>query len=118
MLSTPSSKWDTARLDEVMSIFKAQTNAKGDRYHIIELPTPPLYFNWLVYPIRRSYTNALTVNGRILVPIYQSKTDDIAIRRYEDHAKGYQIIPIDCSVGINGGGAIHCMTREVPIIQS
>ncbi len=118
MIATPSSKWDTARLDEVMRIFKSETNAKGDAYHIIELPTPPLFFNWLVYPIRRSYTNALTVNGRILVPIYQSKSDEIAIRRYEEHAKGYEIIPLDCATMINGGGAIHCMTREVPIILS
>lgn len=117
MLATPSSKWDTARLDEVRHIFRTTTNAQGDPYHIIELPTPPLYFNWLVYPIRRSYTNSLTVNGRILVPIYRSKTDDIAIHRYETYAKRYEIIPIDCSVGINGGGAIHCMTREVPITQ-
>ncbi|MDX2076917.1 MAG: agmatine deiminase family protein [bacterium] len=115
MLSTPSSKWDTARLDEVGAIFRSQTNAKGEKYHIIEMPTPPLFFNWIVYPIRRSYTNALTVNGRILVPIYKSASDDTAIRLYEQYAKGYDIIPLDCSVMINGGGAIHCMTREVPI---
>jgi agmatine deiminase len=118
MVSTPSSRWDDARLSAVMQIFRSETNANGEKYHIIEMPTPPLFFNWLVYPIRRSYTNALTVNGRILVPIYKSNSDDIAIRRYEAHATDYDIIPIDCSVGINGGGAIHCMTREVPADRS
>jgi agmatine deiminase len=117
MISTPSSKWDKARLDMVLAQFKSETNARGEKYQIIEMPTPPLYFNWIVYPIRRSYTNALTVNGRILVPIYKSAHDEVAIRRYEEHANGYQIIPIDCSIGINGGGAIHCMTREVPAMR-
>jgi len=117
MISIPSSPWDKARLDIFMAQFKSETSAKGNSYHIIEMPTPPLYFNWIVYPIRRSYTNALTVNGRILVPIYKSNSDDSAIRRYEEYAKNYEIIPIDCSIGINGGGAIHCMTREVPKIR-
>jgi agmatine deiminase len=95
-------------------LFQRATNAQGDRYHVVELPTPPLYLNQFTYTIRRSYTNALTVNGRVLVPTYGIADDEIALRRYQDHLPDYEIIPIDSAQGILGGGAVHCMTKEVP----
>lgn len=103
-------------LRKVKRLFERETNAKGNPYNIVELPTPSLYLNWFNYTIRRGYTNALTVNKQIMVPVYGIKTDDIALRLYEDNMPGYRVIPIDATVGINGGGAVHCMTKEVPVV--
>ncbi|QPC83263.1 agmatine deiminase family protein [Phototrophicus methaneseepsis] len=101
-------------LNKVKRLFERETNAQGMPYQVIELPTPPLYLNWVTYTIRRAYTNALTVNGRVLVPVYGIPEDDIALRTYEAAMPGFEIIPIESAVGINGGGAVHCMTKEVP----
>jgi len=104
-------------LRKVKRLFERETNAKGDAYNIVELPTPPLYANWLTYSIRRGYTNALTVNKQVLVPVFGIAQDDIALRLYDEHMPDdYTIIPIDSTVGINGGGAVHCMTKEVPFV--
>jgi len=92
-----------------------ETNANGDHYNLIELPTPPLYINWLMHTVRRTYTNALTVNNHILVPIYNIPEDDIALRLYADALPDKTIIPIDSSRGINGLGAVHCMSKEIPV---
>jgi agmatine deiminase len=94
-------------------IFEKQTNAAGERYRIFELPTPPLYLNWFCYPVWRSYTNALTVNGRVLVPVYGLREDAEALAVYRAAMPDYSIIPIDCSVSANGGGAVHCLTKEI-----
>ncbi|MAU09796.1 MAG: hypothetical protein CL607_08250 [Anaerolineaceae bacterium] len=101
-------------LNKAKRQFERETNAQGQPYNVIELPTPELYLNWVTYSIRRAYTNALTVNGRVLVPVFGIPQDDIALRTYETHLPDYDIIPIDSAVGINGGGAVHCMTKEVP----
>lgn len=101
-------------LNKVRRQFERETNAQGQPYNVIELPTPPLYLNWGTYTIRRAYTNAFTVNRRVMVPVYGIPQDDIALRTYETHMPGYEIIPIESAVGINGGGAVHCMTKEVP----
>jgi len=95
--------------------FERETNAAGQPYQVIELPTPGLYLNWITYTIRRGYTNALTVNGRVLVPTFGLPEDDVALRTYEQAMPDHEIIPIDSRVGINGGGAVHCMTKEVPL---
>lgn len=108
---------NTAYTDELLTtaeIFRKSTNAKGQPYHILKLPTPPLYRNWFFYPIRRSYTNSLTINGRVLVPVYDLKTDEQALRTYEQAMPNHQIIPIHCKIGINGGGSVHCLTKEIP----
>jgi agmatine/peptidylarginine deiminase len=114
LVSAPTTRSGAKELQETTDIFRRETNAKGDHYRVFHLPTPPLYFNWLIYPIRRSYTNALTINGRVLVPVYGIHTDDEALRLYESVMPDHAIIPIDCKIGVNGGGAVHCMTKEAP----
>ena len=103
-------------LRKTKRLFERETNAAGERYQVIELPTPPLYLNWFTHQIRRAYTNALTINGRVLVPQFSIAQDDLALRIYEQHMPGYDIIPIDSTMGINGGGSVHCMTKEVPLV--
>ncbi len=98
-------------------LLDAQTSARGEHYTIHELPAAAPYFNWGVYPIWRSYTNALTVNGRVLVPVYGIEEDDEALNTYRRAMPEHEILPIDCKVGINGGGAVHCLTKEIPAVE-
>jgi len=105
---------NTERLAQAAETFRGERNARGIPYRVLELPFLPPYYNWAVYPIWRSYSNALTVNGRVLVPVYGEKADERAIAIYEDALPHYSIIPIDCRIAINGGGAVHCLTKEIP----
>jgi agmatine deiminase len=113
LLSAPHG-WSTGgRLQAALDLLRRETNAQGQRYQITLVPTLPLYYNWFFYPIRRSYTNALTVNGQLLIPVYGVKEDAEALAIYRQIAPEYELCPIDCKIGANGGGAVHCMTKEV-----
>lgn len=114
LISKAQSRSTNEALLKAKRVFERETNALGEKYEIIELPTPPLYLNWIFYSIRRAYTNALTVNGSVLVPIYKIPQDDLALKIYESAMPDYRIVPIDASKGANGGGAVHCMTKEIP----
>lgn len=114
LVSAATSMTTATALRKNQRLFLRERNAAGSQYKVLELPTPPLYLNWFAYTIRRSYTNALTVNGRVLVPVFGVPEDEQALRIYEQAMPGYTIVPIDSRVGINGGGAVHCMTKEVP----
>ena len=59
-------------------------------------------------------SHALTVNGRVLVPVFGVPTDGEALRVYRDAMPGHEVISIDCAAVVNGGGAVHCLTKEVP----
>lgn len=118
LVTEPGDSLNTDVLRQTADLFRGETNARGQRYQVIELPALPQYFNWGAFSIWRSYTNSLTVNGRVLVPVYGVKADEQALATYHEAMPEYEIIPIDCKIGINGGGAVHCMTKEVPAIRS
>jgi agmatine deiminase len=113
LISTPNVLYNSGQLRAAIDLFSRESNAAGEPYHIFQLPTPPLYINWFLYPIWRSYTNALTVNGRVLVPTFGIPEDERALAIYRQAMPNHEIIPIACAVGANGGGAVHCLTKEV-----
>lgn len=102
------------QLRSARHLLEDTTNARGEHYTIYELPALSMYFNWGVYPIWRTYTNSLTVNGRVLVPIYGVNEDEEALDIYRRAMPEHEVIGIDCKIGINGGGAVHCLTKEIP----
>ena len=114
LVSAPDVVYNGDRLQAAAELFRGETNAAGDPYRVFELPSPPLYLNWFVYPIWRSYTNALTVNGRVLVPVFGIEFDQRALEVYREAMPDYEIMPIKCAASVNGGGAVHCLTKEVP----
>ncbi|MBI1277932.1 MAG: hypothetical protein GC179_07370 [Anaerolineaceae bacterium] len=109
-----ASGFNRAALHQTAGIFRRSTNASGQPYRIFELPNPPLYLNWGIYPVWRTYTNSLTVNGRVLVPVFGIHSDNEALAVYRQAMPDFNIIPIDCAPGANGGGAVHCLTKEIP----
>nr|MBA3872704.1 agmatine deiminase family protein [Anaerolineae bacterium] len=113
VLVSKASGANRAALRETANIFQRNANASGQPYRIFELPNPPLYLNWGFYPVWRSYTNSLTVNGRVLVPVFGIPSDKQALAIYQKAMPDFDIIPIDCGPGANGGGAVHCLTKEV-----
>jgi agmatine deiminase len=116
LVSAPTIIPNGGRLARAAAILRGARNAAGERYRVLELPTPPPYLNWGVYPIWRSYTNALTVNGRVLVPTFGIDMDARALAIYRAAMPEYEIIPISCAAAANGGGGVHCLTHEVPAL--
>ncbi len=63
-----------------------------------------------------SHTNSLIVNKTVIVPTYVWGTDDDAIKVYEDNMPGYKVVGIATqNILVEGGGAIHCTTMQVPL---
>lgn len=64
----------------------------------------------------RSYTNALAVNGAVLVPAYGSKSKDfeLALEVFAEAYPGRAIEPIEASEIIELEGAVHCAAMTVP----
>ncbi len=58
------------------------------------------------------------VNKRILVPqYYRRDMEELNVRAidaYKESLPGFEIVPIDCLIIGNGGGAINCSSKEVP----
>ncbi len=99
----------------------------GNGYRFVNIPVPTLD-NGTYGTINcknfnsdaRNYINGLTVNKTFLMPIYSNDTsgnkagDLEAIEYMKKEMNGYKIYPIDVRALSPLGGAIHCVTMQIP----
>lgn len=101
-------------LKENYERLKKCTDLEGRPLQIIRLPMPePVYFEGERLPA--SYANFYIANSVVLVPIYRSSRDRIALDLLQECFPDRKVVGIDCSDLIWGLGAIHCITHEEPL---
>ena len=107
-----------ANLDYVLSNY---TTKWGTPFDVIRIPSPPE--QGYGYPDANgyylTYSNAVFVNNKVILPTYYEQYDTTAMRIWEDALPGYEIVGIDCDSGNNNiislSGAIHCITHTVGV---
>ncbi|MBU1369497.1 MAG: agmatine deiminase family protein [Bacteroidetes bacterium] len=109
---------DYAVVEENVDLLSGLYSHFGKPYEIIRIPAPPkadgsYATSW--DDEMRTYTNSLTINNTVIVPSYGlPECDQQAYAIYRDAMPGYKIIMVDAQMLTILGGAIHCITREVP----
>lgn len=90
----------------------------GRPFKVVRIPMPPSSTGQ--YPPNSSYftyTNSLFVNKTIIVPIYGFPQDTTALRIYRESLPGYRVVGINSSSMISAGGAIHCIGKEIGVLE-
>lgn len=59
-----------------------------------------------------SYANFIFLNGAVLVPVYNCKQDLEALRIFNKLFPERKVISVDCSLLIQEGGSLHCITKQ------
>lgn len=90
------------------------TNAEGQHYRLLPLPWPGPKFNDNDQRLPATYANFLIVNEAVLVPIYDSLSDEDALDVISQAFPGYEIFGIPCLSLIERGGSLHCITMQLP----
>ncbi|GGY70460.1 agmatine deiminase [Cellvibrio zantedeschiae] len=103
-----------AALKQMEAELKAMTNAEGQSYRLLALPWPGAKFNDSDERVPATYANFLIVNEAVLVPIYDSLSDEDALDVISQAFPGYEIFGIPCSSLIERGGSLHCITMQLP----
>ncbi|NJN26117.1 MAG: agmatine deiminase family protein [Cyclobacteriaceae bacterium] len=99
-----------ATMEAELKTFK-QLN--GAPYELIPLPmAEAVYFEGHRLPA--TYANFLIINGAVLVPTYQTKTDAQALKKLQKAFPDREIVGVDCSPLIKQHGSLHCVTMQYP----
>lgn len=110
-----------ANINYVLSNYN---NPWGDPYKIVRVPMPPSTggsyagtpFGDAYY---RTYSNMVIVNKTIIMPVYRTEYDTVAVRVIKENMPGYTIVTIDAdNTGANiisQSGVIHCITHTVGV---
>jgi agmatine deiminase len=64
--------------------------------------------------IPASYMNFLVTNTAVIVPVYGTKWDDMALKEMQPVFPGREIVGLRANHVISGGGSFHCITQQVP----
>lgn len=94
-------------------ILKEATDINGNPFELIKLPIPHMnYEDGTKAPV--SYTNFYIGNKVVLAPIFNDENDSAALEILKTCFTGREIVGIDCSDIVYGGGALHCITQQQP----
>ena len=68
---------------------------------------------------QRNYINGVFVNKTYIMPVQSNPTnliasDVAAITAFQQKMPGYNVVPIDAGLMFGTGGAIHCITMQIP----
>lgn len=82
---------------------------------VVELPLPDPVLNSSGEELPASYANYVLVNGAVLVPVFGQKTPDYwALGTLRECFPDREIVPIDCRLLLEEGGALHCISANQP----
>ena len=85
----------------------------GFRLNIVTLPMPePVMIDGVRFPA--SYANFYIGNSVVLVPVYDCKSDRIALDILNAWFPDRDVVGIDSKALVRGLGGIHCITHEQP----
>ena len=100
-------------LQSNLKLLKTMANERGKPLKVVELPMPPR----IEKGDRRlpaSYANFYIGNKVILLPVFNSRKDQLAIEILQSCFPTRKIVPIDCRELLWGLGAFHCLTQQQP----
>jgi agmatine/peptidylarginine deiminase len=102
-----------AALKAMEDELKAFKTHDGNPYQLIPLPMAEPVFDG-ADRLPATYANFLIINGAVLVPTYNTKTDAIALKQLSITFPERDIIGIDCSALIKQHGSLHCISMQYP----
>jgi agmatine deiminase len=104
-----------ALLQHNLQQLKAMRLIEGRSLNIIELPMPsPLSYEGQRLPC--SYANFYIANHAVIVPVFNCKQDETALRIIEQCFPGRQVVGIDSVDIIWGLGSFHCLSQQEPLV--
>jgi agmatine deiminase len=90
-------------------------DAQGRALEVIELPQPQeKKVDWQGRMLQASYVNFYLPNGGIVMPAFNDLNDEKARAVLADCFPGRDILQVDALDIVEGGGGIHCITRQEP----
>ncbi|MDR2579775.1 MAG: agmatine deiminase family protein [Fibromonadaceae bacterium] len=64
--------------------------------------------------VASSYMNFIFVNGGLIVPTYNCQNDFAALEYFKKVFPNREVLGMDCSVPIEEGGSLHCLSKQMP----
>jgi agmatine deiminase len=106
-------------LDQIASTLAAATDARGRKLEVVRVLGPGLYRNTTGEVSPASHMNFVIANGVVVVPVYNTPTQDAAIKALQCVFPDRKVVGLPSrgvmGYGTAGGGSFHCITQQEPL---
>ena len=103
-------------LNDIISQLESMTDAKGRQLDVVKIPSPNLVLDAEGEIMPASYLNFYISNDSVIIPIYGSANDQLAVQAIGKHFPNRKAIGLSAKHILLGGGAFHCITCHQPKI--
>ncbi|NMF57598.1 agmatine deiminase family protein [Pseudanabaena yagii] len=101
-------------LKDIASQLETMTDAKGRKIDVVRIPSPNLVLDDEDEIMPASYLNFYISNDSVIIPIYGSPNDELAVQAIAKHFPNRKAIGLSAKHILLGGGAFHCITCHQP----
>jgi len=101
-------------LDAIGKELAAMTDARGRRLDVVRIPSPGRVLDEDGEVMPASHVNFYIGNRTVVVPTYGTKFDEAAVAAITPLFPGRRVVGASARVILEGGGAFHCITQQVP----
>ena len=103
-------------LQDVRARLRGARDAAGRRLEIIDVPSCGAILSGDGALMPASYMNFFISNHAVIVPVYGSRSDHLAVDLIGGCFPDRRVVGIDARTLLEGGGAFHCITQQQPSI--
>ncbi len=105
---------DHAGLAANLAVLREAVDAKGHRLEVTPIAAPRSRARDGRRRLTLSYVNLYLANGAVIMPAFGDPADRAALRAVEAAFPDREVVQIDASDLVFGGGGIHCITQQEP----
>ncbi|MDF1586877.1 agmatine deiminase family protein [Marinimicrococcus flavescens] len=103
-----------AALQRNLEVLRAARDAKGRELEILPLPLPRRRPRDDGRRLTLSYANFYLANGGVVMPAFDDPADKVAYKAVAAAFPDREVVQIEASDLLHGGGGIHCITQQEP----
>jgi agmatine deiminase len=115
----PSGTQDPNRdtLITIIEDLKRAVDVKGHKLEVVTVPSPGFVEDNYGEVIPASFLNFYISNTSVIVPVYGTKFDDLAVESIAKLFPTRRTVGLPANHVITGGGSFHCITQQQPAIS-
>ena len=103
-------------LTQMQAQLRTFRTLQSEPFRLVPLPMAETVYDEAGCRLPATYANFLIINGAVLVPTYNTPTDNKALAVFSTLFPNREIVGIDCSALIRQHGSLHCVTMQYPKI--
>jgi agmatine deiminase len=112
---TTASDADRPGLERNLEALKAASDARGRPLEVTLLPLPKPKKRDDGRFLTLTYINFYLCNGAVIVPMFEDAADAQAKKIIGQAFPGREVVALDATALLHGGGGIHCITLQQPL---